>query len=1465
MKRRLVGVFLAFCVATAFALSAAAREYDATEETPEESVSEASAGELESEGALLAGSIVASGECGVNGSNVTWTLDSNGLLNISGSGKMKNYGSYDSQYSPWHNNRLQIQSAYIQDGVTSIGDYAFYRCSGLTGVTIPNSVTSIGSWAFSGCSGLTGVTIPNSVTSIAEFAFNGCSGLASVTIPDSVTSIGRDAFYGCSGLTSVMISNSITSIELNTFYGCSGLTSVMIPNGVTSIGGNAFKGCSRLTNVAIPSSVTSIGYRVFEYCNNLTNIAVDDGNPSYISSNGILFSKNQKTLVIFPGGKIGEYNIPDDVTSIRSDAFSSCIGLTSVIIPASVTSIGSGVFADCTGLTSIVVDDGNPSYISLNGILFSKDRKTIITFPAGKTGEYSIPASVISIQGNAFEGCSGLTSVTIPNSVTSIGSDAFDGCSGLTSVTIPNSVTSIGNDAFYGCSRLTSVTISNGVTSIARFAFYGCSGLTSVTIPNSVTSIETEAFGACSGLTSVTIPDSVTSIGNYAFEGKLKDVYYAGNEAQWKAISIGADNNALKTATIHYNSSGEIQDDFIFIAAGSASNLVDSDAGLYREYAAVEHGEVKILLLREGITLPAVKNGVGSLKVADGYDKPALSTIIGASFDSDDIIVSASACPDAYYARGIRRVNSEEVRVNTSQPDNSTLLDVAENVRVYFVDGDEIEEISYDEIVNDIEDRVFYILSADGEITRLFICEDNHGDGELQTGEFVYCSSITKARSTYSYSYEQSWFFIPSDTYQHGLARMSIRMAMAAFGIEGNASRNGSSRRDGNSTISYLADEDPDSTSEGIVSLLKDLDFTDIQICYPKPGTDTIGYAIASKPIANSDGTSATLIAVAVRGGGYKEEWASNFTVGTASEHSGFARGANTVSQAVRTYITKIGARENLKIWVTGYSRAAAVANMTAQRLTYQANNGAVRGLTASDVFAYCFECPRMVTTDSPSYQAVVYDNIFNIVNYVDLVPKLAMEAWDFDRYGITYYVPSAEQTRNYNAAYEKLLIAYCKIIASARSSAVNYGIQLEALKYSATMTGQGRFTNVVANRFARYFWSQSNYANGYESRMRKIGSTMGRDFAKGIIGIGEQVVIYLRQVIDTMPAFIPSNLDIISRITTNYAFIGYAHYPELCLAWMDAIDGESGYCVDARTRILLVNCPVNVSVYDSSGALVAQIINDNPVEIDGSMIAAYIDENGQKVVLLPADEEYQIEVTATDNGTMSYQIEEMDADSGAAARLVSYYDLPVSSGESFTGTAENLREDSEARYQLTGADNQTITPTVDVSENIDEYLISVSVEGHGAVSGAGSYVVGEYVRLTARADSGEAFLGWYQDNALISTDLEYRFRVEDNQSLAAKFSDQHYKIQDISDSDNVMTVSVTGRAVLSGTLLAALYTQDGQLVSVSSANITQAGEIPIRLTERKNAEIVTVFIFSNDNERKPLCQCLTQSLDFLP
>ena len=247
--------------------------------------------------------------------NLTWKLYADGTLTISGTGAMK---AYDIDDSPATQKKDSVKAIVIEDGITSIGDYAFWNCTGLTSISIPNNVTSIGSSAFESCSQLASIEIPSSVTSIGDYAFSGCSGLTSVNIPEDVTSIGERAFMNCSQLAIIEIPKSVTSIGKYAFSGCSGLTSITILGGVTSIGDFAFSSCSQLASIEIPSSVTSIGNSAFWNCTGLTSIT-----------------------------------IPNRVTSIGNFAFRYCRSLASITIPDSVTSIGVVAFDSCTNLKTI--------------------------------------------------------------------------------------------------------------------------------------------------------------------------------------------------------------------------------------------------------------------------------------------------------------------------------------------------------------------------------------------------------------------------------------------------------------------------------------------------------------------------------------------------------------------------------------------------------------------------------------------------------------------------------------------------------------------------------------------------------------------------------------------------------------------------------------------------------------------------------------------------------------------------------------------------------------------------------------------------------------------------------------------------------------------------------------------------------------------------------------------------------
>lgn len=393
-------------------------------------------------------------DSGAYGEHLLWTLDDAGTLTISGAGDME-----DLEKQPWDTSKVKV-------------------------VVIESGVTSIGRGAFAGCSALTRAVIPNSVSRIGGYAFLFCYALRDVTIPNGVTSIGFQAFCGCA------------------------MTTVKIPESMITIEGHAFNGCKTLTSVSIPSSVTSIGGAAFSGCDSLTKVDVDSGNTAYTSVNGVLFNKNQTTLLAFPGAYSGSYTIPNTVTTINRDVFGGCKNLTEIIIPdgvqkiddwafqycesltsvnipASVTNCSGGVFAHCYSLKSIRVDEKNPAYVSLDGALFSKDRTILLDYPCGSDREAYV---------------------------------------------IPNSVTKIEGAAFKGCKNLLRVVILNGVADIEYEAFCSCQNLTTALIPGSVAKVSTRVFAECRN---------------------LKDVYYSGTSAQWDAIE-GVKDFLPQNVALHY-------------------------------------------------------------------------------------------------------------------------------------------------------------------------------------------------------------------------------------------------------------------------------------------------------------------------------------------------------------------------------------------------------------------------------------------------------------------------------------------------------------------------------------------------------------------------------------------------------------------------------------------------------------------------------------------------------------------------------------------------------------------------------------------------------------------------------------------------------------------------------------------------------------------------------------------------
>ena len=456
----------------------------------------------------------------------------------------------------------------IPDGVENIGVEAFYGCFGLDELVIADSVRNIGSAAFAVCTGLTEVTLPEGVGRIGIEVFAGCANLKKIQIPGSVQSIEEGAFAWCGSLERITLPAGVTSIGQGAFRDCTGLTEAVIPSGVTRINGDTFYGCGSLETVTISQKVTAIGTRAFFHCAGLkrvyfdgtrtqwdqirkeggnqplTNAALhcgggteedegkdyeytelEDGTLEITKYTG---SGTQPEIPAQIGGKrvssitgstfkdnmsVTRITVPDGVERIGQSVFSGCGSLAEVDLPASVVDIKGSMFKNCPALEQIRVDPDHPDYLVEDGILYDKEKTTLIKCPAkGKTGSYQIPSGVTVIGSCAFMDCAGLTDIAIPASVRELQSYAFKNCTGLKQIVIPDGISQISTGLFENCTNLSEIILPDSVKIIYYHAFRNCESLSEIVLPEHLSRIAVQGFENCTGLKKIVIPDGIKEI-----------------------------------------------------------------------------------------------------------------------------------------------------------------------------------------------------------------------------------------------------------------------------------------------------------------------------------------------------------------------------------------------------------------------------------------------------------------------------------------------------------------------------------------------------------------------------------------------------------------------------------------------------------------------------------------------------------------------------------------------------------------------------------------------------------------------------------------------------------------------------------------------------------------------------------------------------------------------------------------
>lgn len=439
---------------------------------------------------------VTSGQCG---ENAYWNFDkTSGTLTISGSGAIEDYDTYYDNGGPWHSDELKY--AIIEEGITEIGEYAFYYCVNLEKVELPQSLRTIGKGSFFSCSSLNNVKFPNKITNIEYEAFYGCSDLEAIDLPESIEKINESVFGSCTSLQQVTLPSGLKNIRESAFGGCSALKSIDIPRGITGIDNGVFSGCSSLQQINLPETLTSIGEYSFSGCESLIEIKLPDS----LSSIGEGAFCGDSSLM--------NIQLPQNLKTIKKEAFRDCDALVTIEIPKSVTSIGEGIFYNCSALETVLLQD-----------------------------------NLTEIAENMFEGCASLKTIEIPESVTIIKENAFRG-SGIQEIQIPGNVKKIGNEAFRYCYDLKNVKFDEGITQIDESAFDFCKSLERVELPETLTYLGDTVFYDCNKLKKIVIREKVSHIGEsvfvrndnitiYGIPGSYAETYAQEHDIRFKPLS----------------------------------------------------------------------------------------------------------------------------------------------------------------------------------------------------------------------------------------------------------------------------------------------------------------------------------------------------------------------------------------------------------------------------------------------------------------------------------------------------------------------------------------------------------------------------------------------------------------------------------------------------------------------------------------------------------------------------------------------------------------------------------------------------------------------------------------------------------------------------------------------------------------------------------------------------------------
>ena len=1284
----------------------------------------------------------------------------------------------------------ELKRINIPETLVTIGKNAFLNCSGLTELDLPDSVQTIGDYAFKGCSELSVINYPLSLTSAGTGMFTDDVKLVQITVPEGATILPQNVFRDAKSLQKVVLPSTLEKISAYAFYNCNSLAEVNVPDSVSEIGNYAFQNCTSLSEFNYPSALVTAGTGIFNGDTGIAIMTVPEGVEALPDN---VFSGDMKTAFFelpstlltvgkkaFAGEKeLSRLVLPDSVTAINDQAFQNCTNLTDIWIGENVTTISSNAFDGCSTDTLVIhgiAGSHAQSFAQEKGFTFSEERfsdkpRTIRGSIINKTDERDSVSS--SDQAEGLEGINvEILDAETRNVIASTTTDENGVWTYNTAKAGKTYVISTVNSEMYTETLTLEVSVGEddvtetepivGIKITAawdnRYVTFGWAPVGTVSTTEAIyETLRNAEFNE----------DGITVIDGTRYK-KDGSKYKKMAPIVWRILSDNSDGTYTLMSETTMATSAFGSDNWVNSTIRSYLNEDFYKQSFLKEER--EHIEYRYLSSRT----------VGATYLdshAFSYDKVYI-------LSADEYSASRFGfySPDT---KDLRRAATHEI-YETGGVTTPAYGDVSADGKRWFSWTRDVPKKSYGfampayvtcdgqvthgtgAILDNAHVYYTWVLALRPVINVWKYSEylgvnENYDDVQEYNGTFAFLSKEQDSRTEVCH-YKDSYFEEGSWAYNHELAKMSLALEMSAFNsAEGTFFDVADSYYNDSANMTTTVYDDQaallsSSKAKNVIELMRKCGFKDIgvnadylnSVDYDgvKNVGNNIGVCIGHKEINGQ-----TLIAVALRGAGYGCEWIGNFEVyESGTNHRGFEIARNKVVKALNDYAKMYQIGENMKLWIVGYSRAAATANLTAAYLADNGINGC--NIPSQNIYAYTFETP--MGTRDPNSTAYNYKGIHNIINPIDFVPKVAFDGWGYRHYGTNVFLPSQYFNEKVYSHYEPDVVRKVNLLLGEQYDSLPH-IKNQELEVKQFLDG-------VTSMFP------SDDLEGVNTIQKHLQAIW-----KNTQGDAESTGIFIRELLAVFGAgglaFTLAPGKALSLAMKGYdtaMTLAFAHFPELEFAWMNAIPTED-MSLNGYIRYDLINCPVDIAVYDDNNVLQLRFIDNEIVYEEGSYIEASVDSDGQKIICVPSDVSIHLELIGTDSGTLNYSVQEYSLAENKVTSIKNYYDLPLEKGTQYTATMSDI---TERQYNIYDENNNQITPYEELNgSEIEQYKVTVTAEGNGTVSGTSMKLKGEFTEAVAEPDENAAFLGWYDSNGnLVSSESDYRFRVTGNTDLTGRF-----------------------------------------------------------------------------------------------